>query len=111
MTHSEVKEMLKEALQERSDNVLHFDIHKEEFNIHLEIADLTTIHEAYQYLVKKYVDGNEDSTPEVFVNIDEIKKRHDEIKKKHDENKNKKNDADLVDKRDNSPMDANRKSR
>ena len=53
--HSQVKEMLKVALQERSDNVINFDIekHEEEFNIHLEIADLTTIHEAYQYLVRK----------------------------------------------------------
>ena len=60
--HKEVKKMLKECLQERFDALVENgpDMEKEDFDINLEISDMTTIHESYQYLIKKYVDGHED---------------------------------------------------
>ena len=76
--------MLKEKLQERFDALVENgpDMEKEEFDINLEISDMTTIHESYQYLIKKYVDGNEDYEPADFLNLDDLKKRHEENKTK-----------------------------
>ena len=52
---SQVKTMLKDALKVRSDALVENpDLEKEDFNIHLEITDMTTIHESYQYLVKNW---------------------------------------------------------
>ena len=76
--------MLKEKLQERFDALVENgpDMEKEEFDINLEISDMTTIHDYYQYLIKKYVDGHEGIETGDFLNIDELKKRHEENKAK-----------------------------
>ena len=80
--HGQVKEMLKKHLQERSDDLLEGTEQEitEEFNIHLELADRTTIHEAYQFLIKKYIDGKEDIQQEMFVDIEKLKAKRKEKK-------------------------------
>ena len=37
---------------------------------------MTTIHEAYQFLIKKYVDGHEDATKDMFLDMEELKAKH-----------------------------------
>ena len=54
-----------------------------EFNINFEVADLATIHESYQFLMKKYV---ENQAPDIkFLNLDDIKKKNERRKKKREE--------------------------
>ena len=51
-----------------------------EFNIHFEVADLATIHESYQFLMKKYV---ENQAPDIkFLTLDDLKKNNEKRKKK-----------------------------
>jgi hypothetical protein len=107
---SQVKTMLKDALQERFDALVENpDLEKEDFNIHLEITDMTTIHESYQYLVKKYVDGNEDATSEAFMDMEELKKRHEENKAKREALQAQNGGSD--NKKELSPMDQEKQSR
>ena len=45
-----------------------------------QVADLATIHESFQFLMKKYVD---EEGPEIqFLNLEDIRKRHEKKKKK-----------------------------
>lgn len=94
--HSQVRQMLKEACRERCDRLMQEqqkqrerewegiddddadeeENEKEQFNIHLEQADMKTIHEAYHFLVNKYVDGEEDLASGMFLSIDELRKKH-----------------------------------
>ena len=54
-----------------------------EFNIHFEVADLATIHESYQFLMKKYV---ENQAPDIkFLTLDDIKKNNEKRKKKRED--------------------------
>ena len=82
--------MLKDSLKKRSDILLALE-HKnsddedqplmpESFDIHLEYADMTTIHEAYHFLMKKYVDGNEDMSSNNFLDMEALKARHERRK-------------------------------
>ena len=61
-----------------------------EFNINFEVADLSTIHEAYQFLFKKYVCDAEKVKNENFLTPEEIMKNHEkrQKKKKAKESKN-----------------------
>lgn len=107
---TQVKTMLKDALQERFDALVENpDLEKEDFNIHLEITDMTTIHESYQYLVKKYVDGNEDANSEAFMDMEELKRRHEENKAKREALQAQNGDSD--NKKELSPMDQEKRSR
>ena len=102
--HSDAKKMLKKHLSERSDYLMELEGNpnaeiNEEFNIHLEQADMTTIHEAYQFLVKKYIDGNENSTNEMFLDMEELKAKHLERQKAKKEKEEKaKNELKLNEK-------------
>ena len=82
--HAEVRKMLKIHLQERCDyliekyenELLDKDVPKDDiFDIDLEIADMTTVHEAYQFLIKKYIDGKESVQSDVFVDIQKLKEK------------------------------------
>ena len=72
-----------------------------EFNINFEVADLSTIHEAYQFLFKKYVAEIDTLKNENFLTAEEIKKNHEKRKKKREkrkkEGKNGKHDTMDVD--------------
>lgn len=114
--HQDVKVMLKKCLKERSEALLEeFEeeaLKQPEFNIHLEYADMTTIHEAYQFLVKKYIDGNEDVTAEMFIDMEEIKAKHEEkMAKKKAKEKEEKELAKAATRNDKAGRDAGRKSR
>lgn len=86
--HSEVRKLLKTSMNERleflkkSDPENVAELIKEDFNIHLEFADATTIHESYQFLVKKYVDDKEDTTSGSFLDLDQLRERNQRRKSK-----------------------------
>ena len=54
---------------------------EQEFNINYEFADLSTIHEAYQFLIKKYVEDVDQLKNENFLDMEELKKKHQKRKK------------------------------
>jgi len=55
-----------------------------EFNVNFEVADLSTIHEAYQFLFKKYVADLDNFKNENFLTAEEIRKKHEKRKKKRE---------------------------
>ena len=63
---------------------------EQEFNINFEVADLSTIHEAYQFLIKKYVEDVDKLKNENFVDMEELKKKHKEKKHKKKSKEEKK---------------------
>ena len=66
---------------------------KAEFNINFEVADLSTIHEAYQFVFKKYV---EDCSQDInFLTLEDIKKNNEKRKKKKSETENTDEEGDL----------------
>jgi len=78
--HVAVKIMLKEHLKDRGDAITRRDKYgivddDEEFNIFLEDADMTTVHESYQYLIKKYVENGEEVTNGMFIDPSKLNRR------------------------------------
>ena len=88
---NKVKELLERSLKARTKDLNERTTEEmaEDFNIDLEIADLTTIHEAYQFLVKKYVENAEEYMNENFLTMEEIKANHEKRKKKKGKGKGK----------------------
>ena len=74
---AEVRQMLKVHLKERGDALTRRDkygiIDDDEFNIYLEDADMTTIHESYQFLIVKYLDKGEDMMAGHFLDSSKLK--------------------------------------
>lgn len=76
----EVRKMLKKHLKERCDAITRKEkygiIDDDEFNIYLEDADMTTIHESYQFLIIKYVDKGEDVLAGNFIDASKLSRRN-----------------------------------
>ena len=79
-----VKELLEKALISRTKDNAERTVEEmeAEFNINFEVADLSTIHEAYQFLFKKYVEDVDNLVNENFLTKEEIRKNHEKKKKK-----------------------------
>lgn len=90
----EVKELIDVSIKERTSDIVKSKAvnrwrtkvkpEKKEYNIDLEVTDMSTVHEAYQFLVKKFVDS-EDGFKEglvsgVGIDLQEMKKRRQEKK-------------------------------
>ena len=61
--------------------------------IWFQVADLATIHESFQFLMKKYVD---EEAPDIqFLNLDDLKKKHEKKKKKKKDDKEDPDDEGL----------------
>ena len=77
---TEVRVMLKKHLKERCDAITRKEkygiIDDDEFNIYLEDADMTTIHESYQFLIIKYVDKGEDVLAGNFIDPGKLSRRN-----------------------------------
>ena len=71
-TKNQLKKLLEKSLLERTKalNTKSFDELKAERNPYLQVADLSTIHEAYQFLMMKYVDNDEASN--LFLTTDQL---------------------------------------
>ena len=69
--NEEVRSMLNEALQVRFDRLTT----ENDSDSDSEEIDMTTIHESYQFLIKKYVDGDEDPGNGLFVDASDLKSR------------------------------------
>ena len=72
----QVKALLKKALVERTEDITEKEAAEEEFNIHLEVSDLTTTHEAYQFLLRRYVQEGHSSEMGTFLDMEKLKARH-----------------------------------
>ena len=72
----QVKALLKKALVERTKDITDKEAAEEEFNIHLEVSDLTTTHEAYQFLLRRYVEEGRSSDNGTFLDMEKLKARH-----------------------------------
>ena len=68
--------MLKKALTDRTEDLTAKMEFEEEFNIHLELHDLTTTHEAYQFLLRRYVEEGHSTEAGTFVDMAKLKERH-----------------------------------
>ena len=71
--------MLKQALTERTKELTDREaaaIAAGEFNPYLEMSDLTTTHEAFQFLLRRYVEEGCDSEMGTFVNMEKLRERH-----------------------------------
>lgn len=78
-----VKKLLEKHLMERTKDANERSVEEmeSEFNINFAVADLSTIHEAYQFLIKKYVEDVDTLKNENFVDMEELKKRHEKKRK------------------------------
>ena len=58
-----------------------------------QVADLATIHESFQFLMKKYVD---EELPDIqFLNLDDIRKRHEKKQKQEEDDTDDSDDEGL----------------
>ena len=65
----------------------------EKISICFQVADLATIHESFQFLMKKYVD---EELPDIqFLNLDDIRKRHEQKMKQEKDDTDDSDDEGL----------------
>ena len=100
-----VKQLLEKHLIDRTkeSNEKTAEEMESEFNINFEATDLATIHEAYQFLVKKYVEDADKFKNENFLTPEELREMHEKKKKKRknrekEKEKEKDGDEDFGDK-------------